>query len=242
VRRDPAPGDYPPERQRPARSRVNGRVVWNSTASAAPRGHVAHLAKRSARVASVGHRRGNDGSHRLRRRVASGWPLRNGAQARGPATRAGGGRRPRARPRRTAGTTADPQVPPSGTRGVAGAPQRLTHSAASAGGKCRSWLWRGHDEMSSTAIGRSASAIDLPRLCKVVGPRPLGAVIVYATRREGRAATCPAKGTAHRGARARPFPPTVSCCGPPGPCREHIVAMPMSVRHGPGHRKSSVLS
>jgi hypothetical protein len=60
--RDPAPGDYPPERQRPARSRVNGSAVPNSTASAAPRRHVAPLAKSSARVASAGHRGGNDGS------------------------------------------------------------------------------------------------------------------------------------------------------------------------------------
>ena len=47
---------------------------------------------------------------------------------------------------------------PGGTRGVAGAPQMLTHSAASAGFQYPSWLGRGHDESSSTAIVKLASA------------------------------------------------------------------------------------
>jgi len=55
---DPAPGDYPPERQRPARSRVNGRAAWMfDCVSGAARTFRAHC-KRPARVASVGPPRG----------------------------------------------------------------------------------------------------------------------------------------------------------------------------------------
>jgi hypothetical protein len=124
-----------------------------STASAARRGHFGPRTKRPV----VEHRSvtaAEDGCRRQPRQAATDRPSRDGVQ----------GSRPRTSNRRgetaARGASADSGYdnrasnPSQRHARSSRRPQRLTYSAASAGGKCRSWLGRGHDEMSSTAIGK----------------------------------------------------------------------------------------